>query len=216
MHRSVLKQANPTALGREGRRGAARAGGPRHHWYNPIPMPLAGRPHGMRCDLVHLLLLLVTHSAGAQMQVEVDSPDGKLRCALVGTNTRQCLGVPFAAPPIGDNRWRAPQAVQPWSGVRSALEPQGGCVQDNWRAGKPKGVSATEDCLYLNVFSPRMPSPDKRGYPVVLWIHGGGYSSGDMSQANGTYWVDTFGDVVYVSTNYRLNVCLHVASTPDD
>ena len=60
--------------------------------------------------------------------------------------------------------------------------------------------------LYLNVYSPRTPSKDPRGYPVILWIHGGGYANGDANTANGTALVELTQDVVFVSTQYRLNV----------
>ena len=86
--------------------------------------------------------------AAAQMDVEVDAPDGKLRCGLVGASTRQCLSIPFAAPPIQDLRWRAPQPVRKWSGVRPATAARPGCIQDNWRKGAPTGQALSEDCAH--------------------------------------------------------------------
>lgn len=98
---------------------------------------------------------------------------------------RSFQGIPFAAPPTGENRWRDPQAVLPWRGVLLADQPGPRCEQD-------------EDCLYLNVTAPR--NGVRR--PVVVWLHGGGFTSG----AGSDYGADRLvrnGSVV-VTINYRL------------
>lgn len=114
-------------------------------------------------------------------------------------------GVPFAEPPIGDLRWRNPQPLQSWIGVRDALAFGPTSIQ-TWVPGMtelgaiPEPVS--EDCLYLNVWTPGI---DDAARPVMFWIHGGGLTLGSGSTP--AYWGDRLaarGDVVVVTINYRL------------
>lgn len=112
-------------------------------------------------------------------------------------------GIPFAAPPVGDLRWRAPAPVDSWQGVKSATEYGSACPQASTLAsfaGEAMPVMA-EDCLYLNVFSAASPG-DKR--PVMVWIHGGGLTLGWAYQAMYEGTALASRDVVYVSINYRL------------
>lgn len=106
-------------------------------------------------------------------------------------------GIPFAAPPVGDLRWKAPQPVIPWEGIKqttqyAAIPMQGG--------QSPYGVS--EDCLYLNVWSPAKSADDK--LPVLVWIYGGGFSFGSTSEP--TYDGSDLASkgVVFVSIAYRV------------
>ena len=105
-------------------------------------------------------------------------------------------GIPFAAPPVGDLRWKPPQPPTPWQGVRAADTFGPACVQG-------RSALMSEDCLYLNVWT-KAESSDA-GLPVMVWIHGGGWSSGASSV--GTYDGFGFADkgVVLVSVNYRMN-----------
>lgn len=125
---------------------------------------------------------------------------------LVGTATAAgtaFLGVPFAAPPVGDLRWRAPQPVVPWSGVRTAQAAGPTCMQDP--RIPPAGVGHnSEDCLYLNVHVPAQAST-ARPLPVMVWIHGGAFINGAGSQYDGTVLAREAKAVV-VTVNYRLGI----------
>lgn len=107
------------------------------------------------------------------------------------------LGIPFAQPPVGDLRWRAPQPIDAWDGVRETTSFGAPCPQ--LRAGSFIG---TEDCLHLNVWRPRT---QERGLPVYVWIHGGGNRSGsnDISLHQGDR-LAMQSNIVVVSIQYRL------------
>lgn len=117
-----------------------------------------------------------------------------------GDGHQAYLGIPYAAPPIGDRRWRAPTPPEPWTEPRDASSRPPRCVQRSF--GLP--LASQEDCLYLNVHAPD-PLPDRA--PVMVWIHGGSFTFGEGMQTDG----GTAGDVlarergvVVVSMNYRL------------
>ena len=109
-------------------------------------------------------------------------------------------GIPFAAPPVGDMRWKAPAPVQPWTGVKKADAFCSACMQTSGAMGNTAPVS--EDCLYLNVWTPAKKVNEK--IPVIYWIHGGGYSGGSTSTPmyDGTGFAKK--GVVFVSVAYRL------------
>ncbi|MGV1683865.1 carboxylesterase/lipase family protein [Sphingopyxis sp. NJF-3] len=112
-------------------------------------------------------------------------------------------GIPFALPPVGDLRWRAPQPAHRWSEVRVADQFGPDCMQIPYKAdAAPLGVKPSEDCLYLNVWTPTKPSSAKR--PVMVWIYGGGFVNGGSSAP--VYSGRAFAEsgVVFVSFNYRL------------
>ena len=126
---------------------------------------------------------------------------GAVRGALDGT-TRAFLGIPYAAPPVGNNRWRAPQPVQPWTEVRDATAPPKFCPQRTTGIGAYH-ARADEDCLTLNVFTPEtLPA---RPLPVMVWIHPGAFvfGSGAEDFYNGSD-VSRVGNVLVVTLNYRL------------
>ena len=114
------------------------------------------------------------------------------------------LGLPYAAPPVGDLRWRAPQPPAKWQGVRDATKYGARCFQGHIYDDMVfQDSGPSEDCLYLNVFTP---ANAKGKLPVMFWIHGGGYSGGSASEPrhNGDF-LPTKG-VVLVTINYRLGI----------
>ena len=106
--------------------------------------------------------------------------------------------MPFAASPTDELRWRPPAPVEPWSGVRDTTTAGPICIQES-----RNDVAQSEDCLFLNIWAPDE-TPELR--PVMVWIHGGGYTggSGSTSLYDGTSFASR--DVVLVTINYRLNV----------
>ncbi|MEF2977576.1 carboxylesterase/lipase family protein [Subtercola sp. YIM 133946] len=142
--------------------------------------------------------------------VEIEVEGGIVRGVREGATT-VWRGIPYAAPPVGPLRFRAPQPVVPWAGIRDAAE-FGPVATQAYRgqfAGVGPGIPSGEDCLTLNVIIPSAGSPgapDARELlPVMVFIHGGGYAAGSSRDfsGQGEGFVRT-GSAVYVSFNYRL------------
>jgi len=135
----------------------------------------------------------------------VETKQGKLE-GLQEDGVYVFKGIPYATPPIGPRRWLPPQAMERWTGVRSAktiggIAPQNPSPLENLLHAPVEGTQ-DEDCLYLNVWSPGL---DDRRRPVLFWIHGGAFMQGAGSRPlyNGVK-LCRGGDVVLVTINYRL------------
>jgi para-nitrobenzyl esterase len=138
--------------------------------------------------------------------VRIDS--GAVAGTLVEPAVKAYLGIPFAAPPVRENRWRAPQPVKPWTGVYNA---------DAFKPECPQGVRSpsinhyfgddpvSEDCLYLNVWAPTRANAGEK-LPVVVWIYGGGFGVGSASSSIYSGQPLARKGVIYVAANYRLGV----------
>lgn len=114
------------------------------------------------------------------------------------------LGIPFAQPPVGQLRWRSPQPVTPWSTIKDTKEFVHDCMQViDPNDLSPLQTTPSEDCLYINVWRPEGVTPADK-LPVMVWIHGGGYTDGGSSRE--TFDGDAFADqrIVLVTFNYRL------------
>src|SRR6478736_9648728 len=112
-------------------------------------------------------------------------------------------GIPFAAPPVGDLRWRPPQPVVPWTGVKEVTAYGHDCAQKPVAIdAAPLGTEPSEDCLVLNVWRPA--EKTSAALPVMVWIYGGGFVNGGSSPA--VYDGSQFAKhgIVFVSFNYRL------------
>jgi para-nitrobenzyl esterase len=110
-------------------------------------------------------------------------------------------GIPFAQAPVGDLRWREPSAVKAWTGVREATTFGAPCAQN---AGGRMQANSSEDCLFLNVWTPEWPARARK--PVMVWFHGGGNYAGTASGNNFDGESLTRRGVVLVTANYRLTV----------
>nr|AIY68377.1 putative alpha-esterase [Leptinotarsa decemlineata] len=112
------------------------------------------------------------------------------------------LGIPYAKPPVGELRFKAPQPVEPWSGIKETVKVGDACIQrDMLFTG---AIIGSEDCLHLNVFTRTLPQEDSTLKPVMVWIHGGGLIQGSNDiKTSGPEYIMT-EDVVLVTINYRL------------
>jgi para-nitrobenzyl esterase len=138
--------------------------------------------------------------------VTIDS--GKVAGTKVGPAVKAYLGIPFATPPIRENRWRAPQPVKPWAGVLNADTPRAECYQGlraptiNHYFGDE---DAAEDCLYLNVWAPAAARQGAK-LPVVVWIYGGAFNVGSASSPIYSGQPLAKKGVIYVAANNRLGL----------
>lgn len=121
-----------------------------------------------------------------------------------GNQVNAFLGIPFAAPPVGDFRWRPPQPVVHWSGIRSCNKFSKQAPHGSPMSPEPEPLEMSEDCLYLNVLTPAKTPTDH--LPVMVWLHGGGLFEGNANRTiNNGPGLPRHG-VVLVSVNMRLNV----------
>ena len=147
--------------------------------------------------LLSISALLVSFSTTARaVEDPVQLTSGQVSGVELDDGVTVFRGIPFAAPPVGDLRWKAPQPPTPWKGVRVADTFGAVCMQRGRQL-------MSEDCLYLNVWTKADPEQDT--LPVMVWIHGGGWTFGASSSVN--YDGVGFAEkgVVLVSVNYRMN-----------
>ena len=152
-----------------------------------------------------LALSALSFSVQAADPPTVTLSAGQLRGSALDKGGAAFKAIPFAQPPVGDLRWRGPLAPKPWTGVRDATAFSAPCVQNS---GGPNGAkmmeSSSEDCLYLNVWTPSWPGSGK--LPVMFWIHGGGNYGGTASSANFDGESLAHRGVIVVTANYRLTI----------
>ena len=155
--------------------------------------------------LLSALLLACSGAIAAPAAAQVvDAPAGRVR-GSEEAGVRVFKGIPYARPPVGERRWRAPQPLARWQGTRPAQQFGPACVQA--QGGPPSVYSnppmpVSEDCLSLNVWSPK----DAKRAPVLVWIHGGALTSGSSREPiyDGRKLAER--GVVVVSINYRLGI----------
>src|SRR5688572_31065211 len=177
---------------------------------------------GRRAVVSALLGLLGANIASAAVTIQAGQVEGTAQDGMT-----VYLGIPFAAPPVGDLRWRAPQPVAKWTGVKSATAFAPACTgggspsgirtqaagrgrgpapapapaQARGRQGAP-GAGSSEDCLYLNVWTPAKAANER--LPVMVWIYGGGFVGGSTAGALTTGERLASKGVIVVSIAYRV------------
>lgn len=161
------------------------------------------RGKGRALAVVAIALILGTTGAvqtpaRAQPADTIVQTEGGLVRGFVDGSTKTWAGLPYAAPPVGDLRWRPPSPPPAWVGVRDTTAFADACIQPEW----PDGVTGTEDCLYVNVFAPESSVPAAE-LPVMVHLHPGGNGSG-RAYRNADSFVQR--GVVVVTLGYRLGV----------
>jgi para-nitrobenzyl esterase len=156
----------------------------------------------MRVVIAMLIVGVAVLGSRAQTAPIVGVTGGQIRGAALSSGA-VFKGIPFAAPPTGERRWREPMTVQPWSGVRDATTYGAICPQAPTPIVGDAIKTASEDCLFLNVWTAQWPASGA-ARPVMVWIPGGGNFAGAASQ--GVYDGESLArrGVVVVSLNYRL------------
>ncbi len=162
----------------------------------------------MKKFLLVLPLLFIVYTQHAQPQVQITN--GIVR-GVTEDEVTIFKGIPFAAPPVSDYRWRPPQPVVAWDGVRNASEFGPNCAQAGW-GGSPGSITegSSEDCLYLNLWLPSGTEPGAK-LPVMVWIHGGAFVGGSGSGPGTVGNEFAKQGVILMTFNYRLGRLGHFA-----
>jgi para-nitrobenzyl esterase len=138
--------------------------------------------------------------------IEINTVSGVVQ-GLTENETAVFKGIPYAAPPVGEFRWRPPQPVASWQGVRDATKDCPDCPQRSWPGST---AIQSEDCLFLNVWTPAA-ATKKSELPVMVWIHGGGFVAGSGSGPGSAGIEFAKQGVVLITINYRLGRLGHFA-----
>lgn len=158
--------------------------------------------------LFALTFLLFSCTRPSTVSVPDDSTivsieSGQIRGTLTGEDStvKMYRGIPYANAPVGDLRWKPPAAADQWSGVRDTAAYGSSCIQPEQSLVPEAAGNQSEDCLYMNIWTT---GEEGDKLPVMVWIHGGGFSIGSGSQSlfDGTHFAES--DVVLVTFNYRL------------
>lgn len=155
---------------------------------------------------ITLLLFATALQAQQGTGPEIKTASGIVRGATEGDVS--CFkGIPYAAPPVGEFRWRPPQPVKPWADVRDASKYCADCPQRQWPGATAK---TSEDCLFLNLWTPATVTKNSK-LPVMVWIHGGAFVAGSGSEPGSAGTAFAKQGVILMTFNYRLGRLGHFA-----
>ncbi|XKL67577.1 hypothetical protein PGB90_003068 [Kerria lacca] len=165
-----------------------------------------------------LLLSILIHVVTKIDAVEVTINQGKLAGTILqsrnATKFYAFFGIPYAKPPIGELRFQPPQEPDKWNGVRNATILPPSCLQKNVFNKASSEVIGSEDCLYLNIYTPSIQRENNyNNLPVMVYIHGGSFLNGNGKMYQGSYFMDY--PMVLINFNYRLGP-LGFLSTVDE
>jgi para-nitrobenzyl esterase len=164
-------------------------------------MPHLIRAVGCIVPLLSALVLSAAQEQPPPTTLTITSGDVQ---GAVSQQVRSFKGIPFAAPPVGPLRWQAPQPVAKWTGIRDATKFGNRCIQGPGPGMTFRSPARSEDCLYLNVWTPASGQTDR--LPVLVYFHGGGFGLGDGSEPRHDGERLARSGVIVVTANYRLNV----------
>jgi para-nitrobenzyl esterase len=165
-------------------------------------MHATGLGQAARSLVIGLSLAGMSISTAAQVRTDAGSVEGS---ASADGKVQIFKGIPYAAPPVGALRWKEPQPVPAWQGVKKTTEFGARCAQGNVYSDMVfRDPAPSEDCLYLNVWTPKASLDAK--LPVMVWIHGGGFQAGATSEPRQDGEHLAHRGVVVVSMNYRLGI----------
>ncbi|XP_045769192.1 acetylcholinesterase-like isoform X3 [Maniola jurtina] len=153
-------------------------------------------------DFLNWIYPLVWRLFSVHVQVNEGVLEGDVDLNPYGSPFFSFKGIPYAEPPVGDLRFKAPQPKTPWEGVRSAKEHASKCYQYHLMPNESASSIGSEDCLYLNVYTPNLVPINP--LPVMVWIHGGGFMIGGGDNDGPQFLLRK--DVILVTINYRLEI----------
>ncbi|WP_431294526.1 carboxylesterase family protein [Pedobacter sp. P26] len=157
-----------------------------------------------------ILLITTIQASNARLQIQTETDIkvtticGQLEGQTLKSGIHVFMGIPYAAAPIGELRWKAPQPFPKWNGIRKATNFGSRPIQKSGILYEFRSEGMSEDCLYLNIWTPSKSFHEQM--PVYVFIHGGSFIHGDGSQV--AYDGESMAKqgIVYVSINYRLGV----------